>query len=485
MSLPISASRVNVRSKDPNQLRKAKICEAVVVALGVALTPAAAWSSSFQLLEQSGSNLGTAFAGTGTAQNDVSSIFFNPATLSTLTSPQVAVNLSLVDINTRFHDRGSSPALGQPLSAGSVDGGNAGGLNYVPSLYLGAPVNDRISVGFAINAPFGLRTDYDAGWIGRYQALKSDIKTYNFNPAIAFKLGSYFTFAVGADYQRLQAELGSAVNYSAVVAQGVQQLVLAGQVPPAAVPGLIAANAGLEGRTRVRGDDAAWGYNAGLLFEIPGSTRIGLSYRSAILYHIDGSVQFSAPQASQATGAAIIGGAALPGGPLAGGPVGLKLKLPDTAILSIAQPVSSSVELLADVAWTGWDSIQALNITRPNGVVVSSTPERWDNTWRASLGASWQMNPQWKFRGGVAWDQSPVPDSTRTPRLPDQDRKWIAIGTQWQPTETLAIDFGYAHLFVKDAALNQSEGNPQLSALLLGDQSSKINIASLQATYRF
>ena len=39
--------------------------------------------------------------------------------------------------------------------------------------------------GLGVNAPFGLKTDYDDGWIGRYQALKSQIKTINVNPALS------------------------------------------------------------------------------------------------------------------------------------------------------------------------------------------------------------------------------------------------------------------------------------------------------------
>ncbi len=39
-----------------------------------------------------------------------------------------------------------------------------------------------------------------------------------------------------------------------------------------------------------------------------------------------------------------------------------------------------------------------------------------------SAGANYWVNDQWKLRCGIAWDQSPVQDAERTPRLPDADR---------------------------------------------------------------
>ncbi len=448
-----------------------------------ALLPSSfAFGAAFSLLEQSGGNLGTAFSGTGAVADDVAAIYFNPAALATLERPQVAASVSAIDLTTRFHDSASAAAFGQALGN---EGGNAGGWNWVPAVYAGARIAPDVYAGLAVNAPFGLKTNYDGNWIGRFQALKSEVKTLNVNPALAFRLGPHVTFAAGVDYQHLQAELGSAVNYSAVVAQGVQQLAIAGQLPPSAAPGIIAANAGLQGQSTVRGDDSAWGYNLGLLLELPTNTRIGLAYRSTITYHVEGDVTFTAPTASQPTGGAIIAAAGAPGGPLSAGSTRLDLKMPDSATLSLAQSLTSQLQLLADVAWTGWNSIQEIRIVRDTAAVVAVTPERWKETWRFALGADYQLNPQWKLRGGVAWDASPVPNETRTPRLPDNDRTWVAIGTQWRPLTAVAVDLSYAHLFARAAALNQAESNPAAYGLLLGEQQSHVDIVGLQASYRF
>ena len=439
------------------------------------------FASGFALLEQSASRLGTAFSGTAAAADDASTIFYNPAGMARLTGNEFLVVASGVLINSEFNNGNSQAALGQPLGN---DGGDAGDWNAVPAGYFAMPLNDRFAVGLGVNAPFGLKLEYDDGWMGRYQALNSEIQTYNFNPSLSWRLSKQLSLGVGVNYQRIQAELTNAVNYTAVVAQGLQSLVAAGQLPASAVPGLIAANAGLEGHTAVRGDDSSWGFNAGLLYEFNDDTRVGLSYRSSVDYTLEGSVRFRPATATNPIGAGIIASASAPGAVLATGPASVDLKLPDIATASLYHRIGQ-VELLADIAWTGWSSIQELRIVRDSGQVLSVTPERWEDTWRYAVGATYQLNDQWKLRGGVAYDGTNVPDSTRTARLPDSERTWVAVGAQWNPGNSWVVDVGYAHLFAKDASMNQDDGSPVSRGLLLGEQESAVDIVSAQVAYRF
>jgi long-chain fatty acid transport protein len=451
--------------------------------LGVALCCASssAFASGFALLEQSASRLGSAFAGTAAAADDASSIFYNPAGLAKLQESQFLVVASGISIKSEFNNAASQAALGQALGN---EGGDAGDWNAVPAAYLALPINDRIALGFGVNAPFGLKLEYGDGWMGRFQALKSEIKTYNFNPTLSWRVSEQFSLGIGANYQRIQAELTNSVNYTAVVAQGLQARVAAGQLPASAVPGLIGLNSGLQGNTGVRGDDAAWGFNVGALYEFSPDTRVGVSYRSKLDYTVEGSVQFAPPTATNPVGAAIIAAVSAPGAQLASGPAQVDLELPDSAIASLYHRMGK-VELLADVAWTGWSSIQELRIVRDTGTVLSVTPERWEDTWRYAVGAAYQLNDQWKLRGGVAYDETNVPDSTRTARLPDSDRTWIALGAQWNPGGTFVVDVGYAHLFADDAALNQDDGSATARGFLVGEQQSAIDIVSAQLSYKF
>lgn len=451
-----------------------------IAAATLSLIAANVSASSFALLEQSASRLGTAFSGTAAAADDPTTIFFNPAGLSLLTQSETSLVASAIDVGSQFSNRNSQAALGQPLG---VSGSDAGDWNFVPAAYFAMPINDQLAVGIGVNAPFGLKLVYDDDWIGRYQALKSEIETYNVNPALSWRMNKVVTFGVGLNYQKIQAELTNAVNYTGVVAQGVQQLVAAGQLPPEFAPGVIAANAGLSGRAVVRGDDAQWGYNVGLLIELPSATRIGLSYRSSIKYELEGSARFSPPTVTNPTGAAIVSAAAA--GALANGPILVDIELPDSAILSLSQNVGSQFQLLADVAWTGWSSIPELRVERESGTTLSVTPERWEDSWRFALGGVYKIDDAWNIRAGVAYDETPVPAETRTARLPDADRRWVAVGAQWSVTPQMTIDAGYAHLFSNDIHISQNGGSTAANGLLDGEQSTSINIVSVQFGYRW
>lgn len=443
--------------------------------------PSQSFAGGFALLEQSASRLGSAFAGTTVVTEDASVMFYNPAGLAKLEQMQFVVVGSGIAISSEFKNRNSQAAFGQALG---TNGGDAGDWNAVPSAYFAMPINDDLAFGFGFNVPFGLKLEYADDWIGRFQAINSEIQTYNFNPAIAWEINDVVTIGIGANYQRIQAELTNSVNYTAVIAQGARQLADAQQIPETWIPLIVEGNAGLEGGTRVRGDDSTWGFNVGVLLQLSPDTRLGLSYRSSADYEVKGSVRFDPVTArdSLGVGQSIVNAAAA--GRLATGPASVDLELPDSAIVSFSHRIDR-LELLADVAWTGWSSVPELRIVRSSGEVLSTTPEKWEDTWRFALGAAYQMSDSLKLRFGVAHDETPVPDSTRTARLPDTDRTWVAFGAQWSLNDALTVDAGYAHLFSDDVPLDQDQESIPTYGLLNGRQESSVDIVSVQATYRF
>ena len=459
-----------------------KLC--VIGASGVTLLLPSlpAWSAAFALQEQSASRLGTAFAGSASAADDASTLFYNVAGLAYLDHPEVLVVVSGIGLNSEFDDEGSAPALGQPLGG---EGGDAGSWSAVPSLYAALPLNETLAVGLGLNVPFGLVTDYDDDWMGRFQARRSKIETINVAPSIAWRPNKQWSIGLGINYQTIDAKLTNSVNYSAVVAQGLQQLVQAGQLPPSAVPTLLAANAGLEGRTKLDGDDAAWGFNVGVLFEPVEGTRIGLSYRSKYKYEVDGDVAFTVPTATNPVGAGIIAAASAPGALLSNQDITVDITLPELVTASITQQVGPAFRLMADLSWQRWSRIEELRVENNAGTTISLTPEEWDDTWRVNIGGEWEMSDRWTLRAGAAYDQSAVPDSTRTPRLPDSDRIWIAVGAQWRPSDAVVVDAGYAHLFADKGPSEQGTANQALSGVLIGDYEAAVDIVSVQLAYRF
>jgi len=419
-------------------------------------------ASGFALIEQSGSGLGNSFAGGAASAEDASTIFYNPAGMSRLSGKQISVAGSMIKPSAKF--TGSAIGLAPLQAAGVSTGGDAGGWAFVPNAYFAMELNPQTRLGLGINAPFGLQTSYDANWMGRFQGVKSKLQAININPALAYQVSDALSVGVGLNYQRVTGELSGVTNYSAAAFN-------AGGAPLLGVVGV-----GKEGLSTLTGSDSAWGYNFGALFNVNPQTRLGVAYRSRIKYNLAGSVSFANTPAALA--------AALPTQA-----VTLAITMPDSFSFSGFHQLSDKWDLMADATWTGWSVFQQLNILKVNGLPLSAaTPENWKDTWRISAGANYHYNAQWTARAGLAFDQAPVADQFRTVRIPDANRTWLSVGGQYKPSKTSALDFGYAHLFVSNAPLNQSAAaNPDLAGkgYLTGNYSNSVDILSVQYTHGF
>jgi long-chain fatty acid transport protein len=469
--------------------RVSPVWTVVSTALVVASSFSDAFASGFQLFEQSASGLGNAYAGQAAGVGDASAVFFNPAALTRLKGKQVVAAFNAIDLSTTFGDKSSGrpflpPGLTLPVTAGTT-GGNAGGIAPVPNAYLSWQAGSRVWLGMGVNAPFGLKTEWDPGWVGRFHAVKSDVRTLNFNPSLAIKVSDNLSIGAGASYQRLRAELTQAVPYGGI-AVGI-----AGSVSPLATAGILAQLGGpsglaTEGLCTVEGDAWTLGYNAGALLQAGEWGRLGVSYRSAIRHDLSGTAAFQGSPTLAQSGPLGTLGAAI-NARFSSGPVTTRVELPET--FSVAGAVrGSSFEVLADWTWTGWSSIQDLTIRRRDGSVLSTVPLNFKDTWRAGVGLDYRIDENWLVRVGTAFDRAPVQDAFRTPRLPDNDRTWAAGGFQRRVGKAGALDVGYAHIFVKDAASSRPNQDSPTSApagALVGTYAGSVNIVSAQVRWSF
>src|SRR5438445_511915 len=216
-----------------------------------------AHASAFALIEQNAAGLGNSYAGAAEAAEDASTIFYNPAGMSLLPAGmQVSGGLALINLSAKFSDSGSA------VARGGNNGGDAGSLSAVPNFYFVTDIARNLKVGVGVSVPFGLKTEYDPGWLGRFQAIKSDIKTLNINPSGSYKINEMISVGFGLSYQRIDAELTNKV------------------LNPTAIEPL----------ATVKASDNSWGYNLGAMFQLAPETRLGVSYRSSIKYHLKGTV---------------------------------------------------------------------------------------------------------------------------------------------------------------------------------------------------
>lgn len=415
---------------------------AVFSALAGAAFPALA--GGFAIGTQSGSGTGNAFAGGAAAADDASAAWSNPAAMTSLPAgKQVTFALHALKPSFKF---GNTASTGFFAAPGTGDGGDGGDWAFVPNGFFTMDITPALRLGLALNAPFGLKTEYDFGWRGATTGLESSIKTININPSLAYKVSDAFSIGGGISMQKIDATLSSFVP-------------------------------GGPGISTLEADDWGYGYNFGVTFQPSSATRIGAHYRSSIKYNLKGSATFSGVSAFN-------------------GAVTADLKTPDSASFSIFHNASPKWDVMADVTWTGWSNVQRLTVIRtsssllpapaPGGVagsVLNTLDFRWDDTWRFAVGANYKMSDQAKLRFGLAFDQTPSQDATRTPRLPDQDRTWLAIGFQYKPSKQGTLEIAYAHEFVKDATVNVAV--PPLPGALIGTFKNKADIISVQYSHSF
>ncbi|HXX11031.1 MAG TPA: outer membrane protein transport protein [Burkholderiales bacterium] len=423
----------------------------------VFLAAAAAWAGSvaaagLALTEQNASGLGYAYAGQAAVARDASTVFFNPAGMSFLSGPQVLVGATAIEPSIRFSNNGSSSIPALATATGSQpggNGGNAGSWVFVPNFYATLPIGDRFTAGFGVSVPFGLKTEYDSTWIGRFQGINSELSTINYNAAAAFKVTDTISLGAGVNYQFLQTDLTNS----------------------------IATPLG-EGLTELKAQNSAWGWNVGALFQVSPDMRIGVSYRSSLNYTLEGTVNSTI----SANGAVFSPGTFN---------ASANVKLPDMASLSVVQKFGDKWDMMSDITWTHWDVLQQVNIVdTANGATRQQLILNLQNAWRLSLGLGYHLSESWTLKGGFAWDQSPVQDQYRTVRLPDNSRYWFALGATYRPSKALAFDVGYAYLWIPSTTINSTQVQPGVPAALgtsvvSGDYQNSANILALQVSYTF
>jgi long-chain fatty acid transport protein len=435
--------------------------------------PTLAHGSGFALIEMNARGQGNAYAGAAAHTPDASTVYFNPAGMMMLEQNQVAGALHLISPKASFDNDGSSQAAilgGGPLLGSDDDGGvNA----VVPNLYWVTSINDDTKFGLGVNAPFGLETDYDDDWVGRYHAVNSKLQTVNLNPSLAYRVNEQLSIGGGLNIVYGNVDLSSMVDFGAVcvAAAGAATCGGLGSLPQQA-----------DGKAKLsadNNDNFSTGWNLGLMYEISPQTSIGLAYRSEIEMKVKGDANFTVPsQLSFLTST----------GAFQDVNIKSKVNLPASLSLSLAHKVDKFT-WLADATWTGWSSFDELRIKYDNPAQPDSvTTEDWNDTMRYSIGFDYQHSDQWIWRTGLAFDQSPVPNEEhRTARLPGNDRTWVSLGASYMRSSTLSWDFGYSHLFVKDAKIdNELESSvPTLNSTLKGKYEGSVDIVSIQMNWKY
>ncbi|MBJ6801741.1 OmpP1/FadL family transporter [Geomonas propionica] len=362
--------------------------------------------------------MGNAFAAQA---DDPSALYFNPGGIAFL--PGIQVNLGSTGIivpQTEF--QGTTPLSGTPpldTGATTVTERSRRDIVIAPTLYATyALENLPVTLGLGVNATYPLSKSWSDSSVFRNQVQIASIKPINFQPTAAYRF----------DNLNLGVAAGIDVTYAVVT---LQKSLYAPVIDPTApAPPFGAYELGSLG---VDGTATDVGYNFGLLWKPRGDLNLGLAYRSKITLDIKGDANFLA---TTPTGLGAIGLADSALSPYtrarASSDASTSITLPDTLDLAVAWRPTDKVTLEFDATRTGWSSFKKLELHFDSAQVAAFNnqpdPRNWRDVWSYKFGAQYQMNQRLALRAGYSFDESPVPNETVDPLLPDADRHSFSVG---------------------------------------------------------
>lgn len=438
------------------------------VAIGaVAAATCAAQAGGFAIHEQSAYYQGMSFAGqTAGGGASISSMFWNPATMTQARDKlnSESVYSGIIADSKITPTTATSPTQGSLLPLGPS--GDISQDAIVPASYAIYKWNDRLSFGVAINSPFGLVTSPNTFWAGQNYSQDSRVHSFNATPMVAYKVNDWLSVGVGMQIQYFRVNLESQFPTFPIANPNGTSLVL-------------------------KGDSTDIGWTAGITITPSAWTTIGLGFRSAISQTLQGDADrppFGPVPLPLGPGGALVP-VFVPAATVA---LQTSVTLPESASIAIRQKLSEQFTLLGTLEWTNWSRLNSADITTPPAGTVIGLPTQlnfgWRDGWFGAVGAEYQWSPQLALRTGVAYEESPITDTTRTTRLPDNNRWWVSGGLTYNWSPSFSIDIGYSHIFVKDTAINIVPGNPSFTAsqgTFIGSADTSIDIISVGIRYKW
>ncbi len=442
-----------------------------ILGLVAILVPLTGFGAGFQVyVEQGAAAMGMGGAFVAKA-DDPTAIFFNPAGITQLKGTQMTLNYTTALLDSKLKGA-RNPFATNPNEPAHEDMEDH--WAQIPSFYITHQFSKHWFAGFGFFAPYGTKTDWNNSWVGRYYSDKIDLKTYDFNPTIAYRFNDKFSIALGVTYMISDVTIDKSISYPLVAAQSVNPIFAR-----------YAYQRGYDIDTDIDGDADGWGVNVGVLFKPNKQWSFGLAYRSNIDLGFDGSAKYYRHEGVAQIDRMIHMG---------GGPTNLSqmlfphsdidsdLRLPDTVAFGIMNRSIKNLTLEVDVIWTKWDTYDSLDLHYDNLFgkknVTVQNPKDWDNVWAIHVGAEYQINPSWVIRAGYVYDQSPAPNATRGPELPDADRNDVSVGIGYTTSnKKLSIDAAYLISFFDDehSYLPNLEGKYETTG----------HVISVAMTYRF
>lgn len=386
------------------------------------------FASGFQINEHGAKAMSLAGAFTALA-NDASAVQFNPAALIYLSGTQISLGSTYIRPSGSFE--GPKP---------STTKSDLKNRYFTPiNFYITHKINDDMAVGFGVNNPFGLGTEWEDNWVGRYNAVKTEIRVFNFTPVFSYKLSDQFSIGVGANIAYADVQISRAL-------------------PAALTPPLVPAVVVLpDGKINLEGDDLAFGFNVSFLYRPNEQWSFGGSYKHELAFDFEGDITSTIPNLTGYVPPSLI--PTVEAGLRAAYPKGsatAPLTAPSVFTVGAAYKANENLTLSSDFQYTLWSSYDKLTINFEDGTSSSSIRD-YENSFIIRLGAEYKVSDSFSLRGGFLFDKNPIKDERVDFTLPDNDRYGYNIGFGYKISDSITFDLAYLLLIFPEREITNSE----------------------------
>ncbi|MCQ2914556.1 MAG: outer membrane protein transport protein [Alphaproteobacteria bacterium] len=407
-----------------------------------------AYAAGYQISEFSAASLGRANAGMGVVGDDHSALAVNPAGM---VLSNTGVQTGVAYYNVDGHVKGTyTPGTGEPARNGKT---HMNAQVAVPNFFADYKLNDKVTLGLGFYVPYGLRDGYkEDQWMATDHGVNAQLQALD--------------YAVGA---------GVAVT---------DNLSLGLEVYARNVKLEISSTAGNKRyRNKFELDDWNFGGGIGAMYKFDDRTRLGVAYKSRTQHQLRGHSHTMGSGANNQLRSDFKGN--------------MPVQAPEQVNIGAFHKLNDKIGLSLGAKWTRWSrfkalTIQDVKICQAPGNCQTTTQEvaqRWKDAWNISVGTDYYYNENWTFRGGVAWDQSPIPGAhDRTLVIPDNDRWEFSTGTTYKKGHW-TYDFAYMFIhmghFKIDNDRHDLNDEPSKSGHFKGKYNMNAHVAMLEVQYNF
>lgn len=409
------------------------------VVAALCLCPLLAQASSNVLPRPSSESLGMADANVALASGPVAQII-NPANLVDIRpgGRQWEAGTLLAQVDTHF-----SRAV--PASAARAMDINARtAYPLVPYAALAVPYSERVTLGFAVDSPHGLSTewkdhtwDVNLGSLGSADMVKlAQLTVRRFGPAAAWRLDG--GWSVGA---RAFAQYVDAVDENDIATLRASGI-----------------SAGLQLGARYRGPDFIFG----MAYTTPTNTKV-----------VGKQDNIHAAATS-----------------LVAGDAHARILLPGRLQTGVAFRVHPDLWWEVDLDWIGWSYYDELRIYQADGAVISpaKAARHYTDTVSFRTGLKWERSPRLTLHAGFGYDPTPVPERDATPTASFLRKSRLAVGARYQLERGQQLDFAYQFIYGHKRRIDATDQDLFGSTdtrLFEGTYESRSHVLGISFTARF